>query len=93
MCSIAGEYTVAQLESRDKVSVQLRQDSRVDDVTDGTAVSIMTAIAGMAAGMKGTIGAGMRIVTANGASLDRIGGTGSGIEIDRRSNFYAEEKL
>jgi hypothetical protein len=47
-------------------------------------MAIMTGITG--AGMTGTIGAGMTIITATGITPDRTGATGSGIEIDRRSD-------
>jgi hypothetical protein len=38
----------------------------------------------MVADMEGTIGAGITIIIATGVTPDQTGGTGSGIEIDRR---------
>jgi len=45
-------------------------------------VAIMTGITGTVADMKGTIGDGMKKLTATGVTRDQTGGTGSGIEIN-----------
>lgn len=45
-------------------------------------MAIMTGITGTVADMKGTIGDGMKILTATGVTRDQTGGTGSGIEIN-----------
>jgi hypothetical protein len=48
----------------------------------GITTVIMTGITGMVAGMKETIGAGMELLIVTGATHDRTGETGSGIEIN-----------
>ena len=65
----------------------------VDDVTGGIATPIMTGITGTVVDMEGTIGAGMTIITATGVTPDRTGGTGSGIEIDRWSDWSTTGNL
>jgi hypothetical protein len=52
----------------------------------GITMPIMTGITGTVADMEGTIGAGMTIITATGVTPGQTGGTGCGIEIDRRSD-------
>ena len=48
----------------------------------GIAMPITTGITGTVAGMKGTIGDRMRIITATGVTHDQAEGTGIGKEIN-----------